>query len=67
MDFLENENLLTNQQYGFRRKRSTKMAATLLFDRIRQEIDSGKLFGVIYLDLTKAFDTTFNTAFFLIN
>ena len=33
------------------------MAATLLCDRIRQEIDSGKLVGVIYLDLTKAFDT----------
>ena len=30
MDFLEMENLLTSQQYGFRQKRSTKMAATLL-------------------------------------
>ena len=33
------------------------MAATLLCDRIHQEIDSGKLVGVIYLDFTKAFDT----------
>jgi len=57
MDFLESEKLLNNQQYGFRRKRSTKMAATLLSDRIRREVDSGKLVGAIYLDLTKAFDT----------
>ena len=30
MDYLETEILLCNQQYGFRRKRSTKMAATVL-------------------------------------
>ena len=33
------------------------MAATLLCDRVRQEIDSGKMIGAVYLDLTKAFDT----------
>ena len=33
------------------------MAATLLCDRIRQQIDSGKMVGAIYLDLSKAFDT----------
>ena len=57
MDYLETGNLSCNQQYGFRRKQSTKMAATLFCDRIRQQMDSGKLIGAIYLDLTKAFDT----------
>ena len=56
MDYLETENLLCNQQYGFRRNRSTKTAATLFYDRIRQQVDSSKLTGAIYLDLTKAFD-----------
>ena len=57
MDYLKTEKLLCNQKYRFRRKRSTKMAATLFCDRIRQQMDSGKLIGAIYLDLTKAFDT----------
>ena len=52
MDYLETENLLYNQQYGFCRKRSTTMAATLFCDRIRQQMDSGN-----YFDLTKAFET----------
>ena len=50
MDYLETENLLCNQQYGFRHKRSTKMAATLLCNRIRQQMDTGKLIGAIYPD-----------------
>ena len=57
IDYLENENLLCNQQYGFCHKRSTKMAATLFCDQICQQMDSGKLVGTIYLDLTKSLDT----------
>ena len=56
MDYLEIENLLCNQQYGFRRKRSTKMTTTLFCNQICQQMDSGQLTGVLYLDLTKAFD-----------
>ena len=48
MNYLETENLLCNQQYGFRRKRSTKMAATLFCDRIRQQMNTGKPVGAIY-------------------
>ena len=44
-------------QFGYRAKRSTKLAATLLFDDIRREIDQGKLVGAVFVDLTKAFDT----------
>ena len=57
MEYLETENLLCSQQYGFRHKWSMKMAATLFYNRIHQQMYSGKLVGNIYLDLTKAFET----------
>ena len=57
MNFLEKVNLLSDFQYGFRSKRSTKMAATSLCDNIRRKIDIGEMVGTIYIDLSKAFDT----------
>ena len=57
MDYLENENLLTDRQYGYRRKRSTNMAATLLLDSIKMQVDKGLLVGAAFIDLSKAFDT----------
>ena len=33
------------------------MAANLFCDRVCQQMDSGKLIGAIYVDLTTAFDT----------
>ena len=57
LDFLENNSLLNESQYGFRKHRSTKLAATLLCDDIRKSMDNGNLVGVLYLDLSKAFDT----------
>ena len=57
LDYLEGNNLLNNCQYGFRKHRSTKLAATLLCDNIRRELDSGKFVGAVYIDLSKAFDT----------
>ena len=44
-DFLENENLLTKCQHGFRKKHSTKTASILFSDTIRKEMDNGKLYG----------------------
>ena len=49
-NFLE-ENKLDDCQFGFRRKRSTKLAVTLFCDRIRKKMDEGNLVGCIYLDL----------------
>ena len=57
ISFLEDENLLNDCQYGFRSKRSTKLASTLFCDEIRREIDAGKMVGAVYIDLSKAFDT----------
>ncbi|MEO0684105.1 MAG: reverse transcriptase family protein, partial [Cyanobacteria bacterium J06649_11] len=55
--FLENENLLTKHQHGFRKKHSTKTASILFSDKIRKEMDNVKLTGAVYVDLSKAFDT----------
>ena len=55
--FLEDNKLLSNKQFGFRRNRSTDMATTLLCDSIRQKVGEGKLVGAIFLDLSRAFDT----------
>ena len=55
--FLENKNLLTDCQYRFRSKRSTKLATTLFCDTIRKEISNGNLVGSVYIDLSKAFNT----------
>lgn len=55
--YLENNELLTEFQFGYRRNRSTKLASTLLCDNIRNSIDKENMVGAVYIDLTKAFDT----------
>ena len=56
-DYLENNHLLTNYQYGFRRKRSTRDAVTIFTDHIKRNMDKSKVTGALYMDLRKAFDT----------
>ena len=56
-DYLDENNLLSNVQFGFRKNRSTQHAVTLLADHIRTRMDQGKLTGAVFLDLSKAFDT----------
>lgn len=55
--YLENNNLLSEHQYGFRQNRSTRDAVTRLADNIRKNMDDGKLTGALFMDLRKAFDT----------
>ena len=55
--YFDNNNILSEEQYGFRTKHSTELAAVKLVDYIKNEID-GKYTPVnIYIDLSKAFDT----------
>ena len=54
--FDENE-LLSEQQYGFREKHSTELAAVKLVDYINHEMDIGNTPEAIFIDLSKAFDT----------
>lgn len=55
--FLEQNKLLSETQFGFRKKRNTELAATLFLDTIRRNIDNGELTGAIFIDLSKAFDS----------
>ena len=54
---LESHNLLSSQQYGFRKKRCTKIATVLFLDEIYKAMDRGNLTGTLFVDLSKAFDT----------
>ena len=56
-EYLEKNELLTEFQFGYRTKRSTKLASALLCDDIRRMIDNRKLVGAVYINLTKEFDT----------
>ena len=55
--YLEENNLLSHCQFGFRRKSSTEHAVTYFSDFIKNSMDKGKLTGAVFVDLRKAFDT----------
>lgn len=57
VSYLESNNLLPDNQFGFRSKRSTELAVTYFTDIIRKEADNGKVSGAVFIDLSKAFDT----------
>ena len=50
-------NVITNQQFGFRKGYSTEMVITDLSDTLKQSIDEGYYTCCIFLELSKAFDT----------
>ena len=56
-DYLIEHDILYQSQYGFRRFHSTELAALELIDRIRQKIGQKKVPFLVFLDLSKAFDT----------
>ena len=56
-NYMEENDLLSTKQFGYRKKRSTELASLLLTDNIRKSIDKGNLVGALYIDLSKAFDT----------
>lgn len=55
--FLENNNLLSPNQFGFRRNKSTEDAVMNLTNSIATNLDKSKKCVSIFLDLAKAFDT----------
>ena len=55
--FLNDNNLITEQQYGFRSNHSTELATLKLTDTIMYELDNSHIPCAIFLDLSKAFDT----------
>lgn len=57
MQFIEVNNLLPSNQYGFRKGMCTEDAVGDLTDLVSQILDEGKACVGVFLDLAKAFDT----------
>ena len=56
--YLTKYNLLSDQQFGFRKNFSSSLAISKLYDDLLNNIDQGLLYTCsIFLDLRKAFDT----------
>ena len=57
VSYLESNNLLPDNQFGFRSKHSTELAVTYFTNMIRKEADNDRVTGAVFIDLSKAFDT----------
>ena len=57
IDFIDTNNLLSKQQFGFRKNHSTNHAVITLIDRFSAALDSGGAVVGCYINLKKAFDT----------
>ena len=55
--FLEQHNILFQNQFGFRKNHSTTFALTRITERIKESIDNKKYGRGVFIDLRKAFDT----------
>ena len=54
--FLENNNILNDNQHGFRAGRSTGSAIAAFVDRVVSCFEDGEYCSVMFLDLSRAFD-----------
>ena len=57
INFLNSNNILSNNQFGFRKNLSPKLAITKLIDSVIQDLGKEKFIVSVFLDLKKAFDT----------
>ena len=55
-EFLDETKLISKHQFGFKKNKSTELAAIVLLDQVRLAVDNGNLVGACFLDLQKAFD-----------
>ena len=56
-DILQNKNILTDDQFGFRKKYSTSLAIFNLTESVLKEMEKGNFCIGLFMDLSKAFDT----------
>ena len=56
-DYMSQQRLFNNSQYGFRKNHSTEYATMEFIDMAMHEIDKGLMPFSIFIDLSKAFDT----------
>ena len=58
--FLNNHNILSDNQYGFRKHHSTAYALACLYDKISSTIENKECAVGIFIDSPKAFNTGSN-------
>ena len=56
LSFLDKENVIYKQRFGFRPKHSTTHAIISITEKIREALDKGKFACGVFVDLPKAFD-----------
>jgi len=59
-DFLIDNKILYEKQFGFRKSHSTNLALIEVIDKISGALDDGNYTLGIFLDLSKAFDTLYH-------
>ena len=57
VNYLEQNNLFSVRQYDYRKRLSSELATAYLVDKILKAADKGLITGVLFVDLSKAFDT----------
>ncbi len=57
IDFIDDNQILHNCQFGFRSKHSTQHAIVTLVEKVSKALDNNKIVVGVFLDLKKAFDT----------
>ena len=62
--YLKENKLISNFQFGFRKNKSTELAAITLVEEIRQSVDSSCIVCACFLDINKAFDAISYANFF---
>ena len=53
VNFIESNNILYDNQFGFRKNHSTTHAIITLVERVSKALDTGKIVVGVYLDLKK--------------
>lgn len=56
-NFIDNKNILFQNQFGFTANHSTTSATLLITDKVQRAVEDGKYLCGIFLDLRKAFDS----------
>ena len=56
VDFIEDHNILSNTQFGFRKNMGTETALVHYINNLQNALNGGKYSISIFMDLSKAFD-----------